>query len=215
MENSLKDKIDSLLTKSVKPFNKISNFGFYSSILSIIIIFLWGITTTDAYDYYDLSGFVIASDAITMIFIFLMFMIFFFYTKRISKNNPELAKKLIKWIFLILVFLNIILPIVTDFLFIPKAVSWILFTIVVYFSVQFFSKARLQKMRSTIKSFNSTNKKILAVGTTLFVIWFVNGLAKFTITFNFFSFFGDPGISFFAIWFTCFFYLFLNLENEE
>ena len=215
MENSFKDKIDSLLTKSVKPLNKISKFGFYSSILSIIIIFLWGITTTDAYDYYDLSGFVIASDAITMIFIFFMFMILFFYTKRISKNNPELTKKLIKWFFLILVFLNIILPIVTDFWFLEKAVSWILFAIVVYFSVQFFSKARLQKMKSAIKSFNDTNKKILAVGTTLFIIWFVNGLVRFTITLSFFSFFGYPGTYFFAIWFPCFFYLFLNLENEE
>ena len=204
-----------MLSKSVKPLNKISNFGFYSSIFSIIIICLWGMTTTDSYDYYDLFGFMIASDAVAMIVICLIFMILFFFTERISKNNPELTKKLIKWTFLLILFLNIILPTVTDLMFFTKFVSWILFVFVAYFSVQFFSKTRINNIRSAIKSFNDTNKKILAVGTTLFVIWFVNGLVSFTITLSFFSFFGYPAIYFFAIWFPCFFYLILNLEDKE
>lgn len=219
MKNSFKEIIDPLLSKSIKPLSKLLNIAFYSSIFTAILLFTAALANgnDNLYsDNYDIFGLILEAEAAQGLLINLIVTSIIFYLIFLTKNNQELFKKVIKWSLLIYISLTIFGFFMNAF-FLERLFGWILLLTSIYLLYNFFKTTGLDEVRKSVKSLNDLNKKIFTVGATTSIIWLITGI-YFTInTLNpIYAFFSlNRGVYLFAIWFSCFLYIYLSSENTD
>ena len=214
MKSTFDKKIDAFLGKCIKPTNRITFYGAFLNIIIAINNIYYLITNTWAPSMLEAIIEALFSDEVIVL---LFFALFLFYVSRKTKIDTEKSRSFLKKFYLILLLIFVVVPIVTDRIFLLKLFGWLILAASIYFSFNFFKKFQYQDLKGLIASFNDTSRAIFVVGLTTFFVWLINGLYFTLTTFNpLLAFFlKNYGMYLFAVWFASLLYLFISPTDGE